>query len=118
MPSLLKSTSDLHFLIVKNVATAFALRMPITLERGVATIPLKGIDVPFHSSHLRQSVSAYRTYLQEHIPKEQLNVDKLLHRYIPNLTARPFSIDDDYLRDTWRLTGSEVLRELVEPVAA
>ena len=92
--------------------------MPIELERGKATIPLKGIDVPFHSSHLQHSVPAYRKFLQQQISKESLQVDKLVARYIPNLIGKPFSIQTEYLRETWDLTGSEVLRELIEPAAA
>ena len=32
----------------------------ITLERGVATIPLPGIDVPFHSRYLWAGVLPFR----------------------------------------------------------
>lgn len=33
----------------------------IKLERGFATIPLPGIDVPFHSRYLWASVMPFRT---------------------------------------------------------
>lgn len=92
--------------------------MPIELERGVATIPLKGIDVPFHSSHLRHSVPAFQNFLQQQISKESLQVDKLVGRYIPNLIGKPFSIEKEFLREVWDLTGSEVLKELIESAAA
>ena len=32
----------------------------ITLERGIATIPLPGIDVPFHSRYLWAGVLPFR----------------------------------------------------------
>ena len=89
--------------------------MPIELKQGKATLPLKGIDVPFHSSHLHHSVPPYRDYLQQQISKESLQVDKLVGRYIPNLIGKPFSLQTEYLREVWKLTGSEVLRELLEP---
>lgn len=105
-------------MVANHVASAAGLAMPVELERGVATIPLKGIDVPFHSSHLQHSVPAYRKFLQQQISQESLQVDKLVGRYIPNLVGKPFSIQTEYLREIWQLTGSEVLRELVEPPAA
>ena len=113
-----KSPNDLLIFVANHVASCADLPMPIELERGMATIPLKGIDVPFHSSHLQHSVSAYRKFLQQQISKESLQVDKLVARYIPNLIGKPFSIQTEYLRETWDLTGSEVLRELIEPAAA
>ena len=88
--------------------------MPIELERGVATIPLKGIDVPFHSTHLRSSVPSYRKFLQQHISKDDLQVDRLEAKFIPNLIGKPFRLDDEFLRETWQLTGSEILKELVD----
>ena len=93
------------------------VQMPIELERGVATIPLKGIDVPFHSSHLQNSVPAYRKFLQQQISEGNLQVDKVVGKYIPNLLAKPFSVEKDYLEEAYDLTKSEVLRELIELVA-
>ncbi len=36
----------------------------ISLKRGVATIPLPGIDVPFHSEFLKDGVPAFRQILK------------------------------------------------------
>ena len=113
-----KSPTDLQTFVANHVTSCADLRMPIELERGTATVPLKGIDVPFHSSQLQHSVPAYRKFLQQQISEESLQVDKLTARYIPNLTRKPFGIETDYLRETWELTGSEVLRELIEPAGA
>ena len=115
---IVKSPNDLQTFVGNHVASCANLPMPIELERGKATIPLKGIDVPFHSSHLQGSVPAYRKFLQQQISKESLQVDKLVARYIPNLIGKPFSIQTEYIKETWDLTGSEVLRELIEPAAA
>ena len=108
------SRSDLHALIASHIAVANSFSMPVQLERGVATIPLKGIDVPFHSSHLRSSVPSYRKFLQQHISKDDLQVDRLENKFIPNLVGKPFRLDQDFLKETWQLTGSEILRELIE----
>ncbi|KAG1050211.1 hypothetical protein G6F42_029015 [Rhizopus arrhizus] len=35
----------------------------VQLERGHATVPLPGIDVPFHSSFLLSGVTPFRTFL-------------------------------------------------------
>ena len=43
-----------------------------------------------------------------------MQVDRLEAKFIPNLVGKPFRIDKDFLEETARLTGSEVLRELVE----
>jgi fatty acid synthase subunit alpha len=43
----------------------------IKLERGFATIPLPGIDVPFHSHYLWAGVMPFRTckqYYSTHVP--------------------------------------------------
>ena len=115
---LLESPHDLQTCVATHVASCADLPAPIELERGTATVPLKGIDVPFHSSYLQPSVPAYRKFLQQQISRESLRVDKLVTRFIPNLTGKPFSIEMDYLREVWEMTGSEVLRELVEAPAA
>jgi fatty acid synthase subunit beta len=57
----------------------------VVLERGFATIPLPGIDVPFHSRYLWPGVLAFRNYLIKKIDPLQLNPDRLEGKYIPNL---------------------------------
>ena len=46
---------------------------PIELERGFATIPLKGIDVPFHSTFLRSGVKPFRSFLLKKINKTSID---------------------------------------------
>lgn len=96
-----------------NLVEANKLPSPIRLKRGKGTIPIPGIDVPFHSSFLRQSVASYRKILQRRIPEENIHLDRLLGRWIPNVMARPFSIDNDYLQEALELTNSPILGELV-----
>lgn len=95
------------------MATASALPRPIDLERGAATIPLKGIDVPFHSSHLLHGVQPYRNFLRRSIAAEDVDPGKLVGRYVPNVTAKPFRLDEEYVRLVGDVTGSQVLGRLV-----
>ncbi len=78
---------------------------PLTLERGFATIPLKGIDVPFHSTFLRSGVKPFRSFLLKKINKTTIDPSKLVGKYIPNVTARPFELTKEYFEDVYRLTN-------------
>jgi len=79
---------------------------PLELTRGFATIPLKGIDVPFHSTFLRSGVKPFRSFLLKKIHKTSIDPSKLVGKYIPNVTARPFELTKEYFEDVYRLTSS------------
>ncbi len=79
---------------------------PVELERGFATIPLKGIDVPFHSTFLRSGVKPFRSFLLKKINKTTIDPAKLIGKYIPNVTAKPFALTREYFEDVYRLTNS------------
>jgi fatty acid synthase subunit beta len=79
---------------------------PIDLERGFATIPLKGIDVPFHSTFLRSGVKPFRSFLLKKINKTTIDPSKLIGKYIPNVTAKPFEITKEYFEEVYKLTNS------------
>ncbi|KAF9167813.1 3-oxoacyl-[acyl-carrier-protein] synthase [Actinomortierella ambigua] len=83
-------------------------------ERGVATIPLAGIDVPFHSSFLLSGVAPFRTYLAKKINPTFINVPLLTAKYIPNLTAQPFSIEKSYIEGVYQLTSSPRLGKVLK----
>ncbi|RDL30477.1 uncharacterized protein BP5553_10355 [Venustampulla echinocandica] len=85
-----------------------------TLTRGKATIPLKGIDVPFHSSFLKPGVGSFRNVLRHHINQDTLDLSKLSGRYIPNLTAKPFEISEESFKEVAALTGSPLLRKVAD----
>ncbi|OJT02257.1 Fatty acid synthase subunit alpha [Trametes pubescens] len=68
----------------------------IKLERGFATIPLPGIDVPFHSRYLWAGVMPFRAYLSKKINPAHLNPDTLVGKYVPNLIAKPFEVTKEY----------------------
>ncbi|KAJ2079283.1 fatty acid synthase alpha subunit Lsd1 [Coemansia sp. RSA 988] len=84
------------------------------LHRTGATIPIPGIDVPFHSSLLKDGVWSFRKMLQSKIKRQHVSVDKLCGRYIPNLTARPFQVSEKYIRDVLELTNSAPLAGLLD----
>ena len=86
---------------------------PIDLERGFATIPLKGIDVPFHSTFLRSGVKPFRSFLLRKINKTTIDPSKLIGKYIPNVTARPFQITKEYFEDVYRLTNSPRIAQIL-----
>jgi fatty acid synthase subunit beta len=79
---------------------------PLVLERGFGTTPLPGIDVPFHSTFLRSGVKPFRSFLLKKINKTTIDPAKLVGKYIPNVTAKPFAITKEYFEDVYRLTNS------------
>ncbi|KAF1814692.1 beta subunit of fatty acid synthase [Eremomyces bilateralis CBS 781.70] len=79
---------------------------PLDLQRGFATIPLKGIDVPFHSTFLRSGVKPFRSFLLKKINKTSIDPSKLIGKYIPNVTAKPFELTKEYFEEVYKLTSS------------
>ena len=79
---------------------------PLELQRGFATIPLKGIDVPFHSTFLRSGVKPFRSFLLKKINRTTIDPSKLVGKYIPNVTAKPFELTKEYFEEVYRLTNS------------
>jgi len=79
---------------------------PLDLQRGFATVPLKGIDVPFHSTFLRSGVKPFRSFLLKKINKASIDPARLLGVYVPNLTAKPFALTKEYFEDVFRITNS------------
>ncbi|KAJ3021482.1 3-oxoacyl-[acyl-carrier-protein] synthase [Thoreauomyces humboldtii] len=82
-------------------------------ERGAATIPLAGIDVPFHSSFLMNGVVPFREILRKKLEARFINVNLLVGKYIPNLTAEPFSLSKSYFEKVRNLTRSSLLEEVL-----
>ena len=98
--------SHLNTIIKECAAQTLAKAQPIELQRGFATIPLRGIDVPFHSTFLRSGVKPFRSFLMKKINKTSIDPSKLVGKYIPNVTARPFELTREYFEDVYRLTNS------------
>ncbi|KAJ3199242.1 3-oxoacyl-[acyl-carrier-protein] synthase, partial [Entophlyctis luteolus] len=83
-------------------------------ERGVATIPLPGIDVPFHSSFLLNGVTPFREILRKSFNPTKLNVSLLLGKYIPNLTAKPFALTKEYFLMVYDQTQSPPIKKTLD----
>ncbi|KAK9687937.1 fatty acid synthase alpha subunit Lsd1, partial [Basidiobolus ranarum] len=83
-----------------------------SLTRGSATIPLSGIDVPFHSSFLMWVVPGFREFLQERIPT--IHLDKLIGKYIPNLMGEVFTLEHDFVERVYEKTGSELVKKVLD----
>ncbi|KAI0342734.1 fatty acid synthase [Trametopsis cervina] len=85
----------------------------IKLERGFATIPLPGIDVPFHSRYLWAGVMPFRAYLSKKINPAHLDPDTLIGKYVPNLIAKPFEVTKEYAQIIYDQTLSPRLDKVL-----
>lgn len=87
----------------------------LRLRRGRATVPLAGIDVPFHSSQLKPMIEPFRRILSTIIDlRGAINPAQLVGRYVPNLTGKPFSLDPFYIKAILARTGSTHLRHILD----
>ncbi|KAG2522184.1 hypothetical protein JM16_005912 [Phytophthora kernoviae] len=123
----LKSTepADVEKTIAESLSQAQARKekcqqtgRPFTLARGLATIPLVGIDVPFHSRELLGGVPSFRTLLRTKFDPQVLErqLPLLVNRYIPNLVATPFSLKRSYFEEVYAATQSPYLAEVLDPM--
>ncbi|MFT7580499.1 MAG: fatty acid synthase, partial [Myxococcota bacterium] len=76
-------------------------------------VEVPGIDVPFHSSVLRDGVPAFRQTLDETLPEMGPYLG-LLGRYVPNLVAQPFSLERSYFETVLAATHSNVIKAIVD----
>jgi len=86
----------------------------IKLERGAASIPLRGIDVPFHSSFLLRGVAPFRQYLMSKFDPRLIDVNRLIGNYIPNLTAEPFSLEKKFIENIYAKTNSSRIKNVLK----
>ncbi|KAJ2391410.1 fatty acid synthase alpha subunit Lsd1, partial [Coemansia sp. RSA 2611] len=103
---------DSHISLI--VGDALATPIDSKAVRGRATIPLPGIDVPFHSSQLLLGVDEFRTLLQDKIRPENINYSALHLRYVPNLTAVPFEVSQEYFSLVHSITQSPVAASILD----
>lgn len=80
-------------------------------RRAVSNVP--GVDVPFHSTLLRDGVDRFRATLERAFDKD-LDARPMVGKYVPNLTGRRFSIDRGEIARIAEETGSPVLRALLD----
>ena len=112
-----RSPEDIRETVLRQVPASNTLPQPIELDRGRATVPLSGINVPFHSSYLRGGINTYREYLKEKILEENIAPDRLVGRFIPNVIGKPFSVDRSYVEEVAQITGSVPLQRMLESYA-
>ncbi|EOD49993.1 putative fatty acid synthase subunit beta dehydratase protein [Neofusicoccum parvum UCRNP2] len=91
-----------------------AMPQPVDYERGPATVPLKQIDVPFHSSFLAGGVDSYRRFLQKHIKRADIAPERLVGKWIPNVTGVPFGVSRAHFEEMHRVTNSPRLRDILD----
>ena len=116
MPSNPPSSSFLQLIRTRMTQTQ-AKPYPLELERGAASTPLHGINVPFHSTMLRSGVRPFRSILQNLIPKSAVDARKLVQQYVPNLTGKPFEISKEYFEEVGRLTASPEIEHVLRNVS-
>lgn len=80
-------------------------------QRALIMIP--GIDVPFHSSVLRDGVADFREHLTSLLP-DRIDLEVLLGRYIPNLVARPFELSLGFVDAMREVVDSPLLDDAAE----
>jgi fatty acid synthase subunit alpha, fungi type len=103
----------------------------IVLEHGLATIPLPGIDVPFHSRYLWSGVMSFRACecsfalrllslnlsgpsdLAKKIPSTLLDPSLLEGVYISNLITSPFAVNKAYAELIYNRTSSPRLSKVL-----
>ncbi len=86
------------------------LRAKFGGKRAFVLVP--GIDVPFHSTVLRDGVAELRVTLRDLLPTE-LRPESLVGRYIPNLVPRPFSLEREFVREVADYVPSAPLAEVL-----
>ncbi|ONM47303.1 type I polyketide synthase [Nocardia donostiensis] len=102
-----------QYAIAGTVAGLEALEAEIERRRAEfggkrAFILVPGIDVPFHSTVLREGVPEFRHKLEQLLPQD-LHPEILVGRYIPNLVPKPFSLEREFIAEIADLVPSEPL---------
>ncbi|KAK9235158.1 acyl transferase domain-containing protein [Lipomyces kononenkoae] len=95
------------------IQEAQAKKTRVELKRGTGITPLEGIDVPFHSTLLRPGVATFRDFLASKIDPSNIDAKKLVNKWVPNLTGKPFRNDRKYFEYVYNLTGSVPLQKLL-----
>ncbi|KAK9424294.1 putative SpofasB [Seiridium unicorne] len=107
-----RAATTLGNVITQMVAQSKDLPLNAELRRGTATIPLSGIDVPFHSKRLRSGIPTFRKLLRERVKPEDIRAEQLVGHFTPNLIGKPFSLDSAFIQEVISITQSPVLKDL------
>ncbi|PVU88844.1 hypothetical protein BB561_005677 [Smittium simulii] len=84
------------------------------LDRSNCTIPLPGIDVPFHSSYLMTGVSFIRQVSYKYFTLDSFDIEYFEGRYIPNIIGKPLELSKNYLKQVYDATQSPIIKEELE----
>ncbi|KAL7619428.1 hypothetical protein AAE478_009967 [Parahypoxylon ruwenzoriense] len=107
------NNTTLGRIIGQRIARSKNLPLNIGLRRGKATIPLSGIDVPFHSTLLRSKIPSFRKSFTERVKPEDIRTERLVGSFIPNVVGKPFSLDKSFIQEVANITRSPILEALV-----
>lgn len=108
------SPKDIQTVVHRLTPMSKLVPQPIELPRGRATVPLSGIDIPFHSSYLREGIDVFRECLVNMIREDAVVPEQLVGKFIPNVMGSPFSLETEYVEEAARITGSKMLRSLLD----
>ncbi len=105
-----------QYSVTGHVGALDALEAALVLRaRGGRVAPLvrvPGVDVPFHSTLLRDGVPPFREALRRVLP-EDVAPERLNGRYIPNLVAVPFGVTVEFARHVLAASGSPEVEALL-----
>ena len=82
--------------------------IPDTLVRTSCSIPLRGIDVPFHSKLLKPHVEKFRALLQE--ATSNVKSSTLIGKYIPNLIGEYFQLNKSFVKKCLNFCDNKILK--------
>ncbi|MEE2788219.1 MAG: fatty acid synthase subunit beta domain-containing protein, partial [Myxococcota bacterium] len=104
------NVKDRQYAVAGHLTAIDALteRLRARAPSGDGWVTIPGIDVPFHSPLLTAGVPAFREVLERCIP-EDVDIDRLVGRYVPNLVAMPFELNEDFVEAVWEATGHDAL---------
>ncbi len=101
-------------LVRKHVDFIPTAAKPIQLRKSAGTLPLAGIDAPFHSSLLQSHKNMMRMALTEAIRPDDLDLENIAGKWIPNIMGMPFAITEEFLRGVFAVTKAESLKALAD----
>ncbi|HJQ06545.1 MAG TPA: acyltransferase domain-containing protein, partial [Nocardioides sp.] len=107
-----------QYAIAGTVAGMKALEAEIEKRRAAfggkaAFVLVPGIDVPFHSRVLADGVADFRQKLDDLLPAT-IDPALLVGRYVPNLVARPFTLDRAFLESIVEVAPAAAISEALE----
>lgn len=109
--------AQLNGIIASHTRRASPITSSKQLTNGTATIPLRGIDIPFHSRLLHIHIDDYRRYLEKRIKVEDVRPEQLVGKWVPNVTGKPFALERAYVEEVQKVVGGRRLVELLRGCA-